>query len=148
MRTARFGFQRIRRRAALLQLVESSGFRTIRKASRVPGHYEINGDRRLLIRHSAAATGPWNFRFRRGDLAPLRDDRAAQRRVYLCLVCARETVCLLTSKQLQVTLDLAQEVDQWIRVYVRRNASIYVCGSAGTLDERIPNHAFPGRLFL
>lgn|SRR5690606_30832671 len=133
--------------AALTQLVESSGFGCIRKASRTFGHYEINEARRLLVRHSAAAASPWCFKMRPKDLSPLRADLAAGHDVFLCLVCGSEAICLLTADQLRHVIALEADEAQTIRVYARARTSIHVAGSRGELPGTVPRHAFPGRLF-
>lgn len=133
--------------AALTQILEVTGFRSIRKASNAFGHYEVNGSCRVLIRHSASAASPWLFTLRERDLELLRQERASERRAFLCLVCRDEHVCILTIDQVDVVVDLAAEEVQTIRVYSRRNSSIDVRGSASALDGKIPKHAFPGRIF-
>lgn len=133
--------------AALARIVEGTGFRSIRKASPHAGHYELNGSRRILMRHSAAESEPWRFIFREEELAVLREDGTAAERAFLCLVCRDELVCVLTVSQIPAVIDLTAETSQSIRVYSRRGSSIEVRGSAGHLDRKIPKHAFPARLF-
>jgi hypothetical protein len=133
--------------AALAQIVESSGFECIRKASLAFGHYELNGCRRILIRHTAAEGGPWYFTFRSRDLRPVRDDLSAGRELFLCLVCESEAICVLSAEQLRQIVDLDSEETQSVRVYSRAGGSIHVSGSAGELSEKVLKHAFPSRLF-
>ena len=140
--------------AALAQIVESGGGASIRKASRAFGHYEIESGyfsagrgRRLLIRHSSAAAGPWRFVLRPKELALLRADQSDGCDVFVCLVCGTEAICVLTAVQIRQVVALDAAAPQSIRVYARPHASIHVAGSAGELPGAIPKHAFPGNLF-
>ncbi len=139
--------------AALTQIVESTRFSSMRKASAAIGHYEINETRRLLIRYSRSPRGPWYFTFRPRDLHLIRDEMAAGHAFFLGLVCGTTATCLLTTGQIGQVLDLptteAQPITeaQSIRVHTRPGASLSVSGSGGTLDGKVTHHAFPTRLF-
>ena len=133
---------------ALSQIVENVGFRSMRKASPRLGHYEINGTRRILVRHTKSARGPWSFSFRPDDLRLIREELATSPLFFLGLVCGNASTCLLTADQLVQVIDLSTDDVQSIRVSARPGSSLSISGSAGSLDGKVTNHAFPSRLFL
>lgn len=116
--------------AALTRILEGAGFRSIRKASALPGHYEVNGNVRVLMRYSGAGIPPWRFTLRDDELAVLRKDRT--RRAFLCLVCKDELVCVLTAAQVGAVIDLEAEASQSIRIYSRRGSSIEARAASGS----------------
>ena len=85
--------------AALTQIVESTGFASMRKASRAFGHYTINENRRLLIRYTKSERGPWHFTFRSYDLQLIQCELEQHPQFFVGLVCGNQATCLLTATQ-------------------------------------------------
>jgi hypothetical protein len=61
--------------AALTQIVEHESFKALNKADEKYGHYQVNHDRRLLVKHSKATsntgTQTWSFSFKPDDIGIL-----------------------------------------------------------------------------
>ena len=133
--------------AALAQIIESPRFISLEKASAMVGHYAVNGARRVLIRHTKSARGPWYFTFRPRDMALIRAELASERPFFLGLVCGNAQTCLLTAGQVAHVLDPCAEEAQSVRVSTRPGASLTVSGSAAVLKGKVPSYAFPGSIF-
>lgn len=134
--------------ASLTQIVECTGFESIKKASATYGHYAVNDSRRLLIRQTKSSNGPWYFTFKDRDLRLIREEIELDKHFYLGLVCGKTATCLIRAEQLVQIIDLDLPEAQSVRVYTRPGSSFNVSGSGGSLAEKIPHLSFPGGIFL
>lgn len=133
--------------SALTQIVEHESFKALNKATAKYGHYQINNDRRMLLKYSAAGSSPWQFTFNGDDLKTVRDDITAKHKSFICLVCGVETVCLLNENDASNVIDVNATTNQWITVELPPKASMRVKGSSGSLRHAIAHNLFPNSLF-
>ncbi|ERJ36478.1 hypothetical protein L810_0414 [Burkholderia sp. AU4i] len=129
--------------AALAQIAAYPVLSQVHSVSGKEGYYQINGDKRLLIKYASAERGTWRFTVRPDDLADLH----AEYRLWFALVCGEETVCLLNDDELREIVDSDSTGSQWISVSSSNGRSMKVAGSAGSLKHRIRHNAFPHTLF-
>ncbi len=134
--------------AALTQLVEHDSFKALNKADGKFGHCLVNTDRRLMVKMTEKANGPWQFTFQPDDLNTLRADIETGVITFVVLVCGQSTICLLEQNDYKAIIDLNAAGQQWIRVEVRSpGASMQVRGSVGELKRTIKHNAFPDKVF-
>ncbi len=131
--------------AALTQITEHDSFKALNKADSKYGHYLVNTDKRLLVKHSDTVE-PWQFTFQVDDLETLRSDIASGFSTFLVLVCSEFTICLLRKDEFERLIDLRSTGQQWIKVSIPK-ASMRVSGSAGSLKHAIKHNGFPHRMF-
>jgi hypothetical protein len=67
--------------------------------------------------------------------------------VFLCLVCAQSTVCVLSYEDIKQVLSPTLKEQQSITVHAPTNASLRVKGTIGELSRVVPHNAFPKKLF-
>ncbi|MFM8275302.1 MAG: hypothetical protein ACKODX_23620 [Gemmata sp.] len=132
--------------AALTQLVEHDSFKALNKADGKYGHYQVNTDRRLIVKLTEKAAAPWSFTFQPDDLDTLRADIASGFQTFVVLVCGKTTVCLLEHADFATLIDLNATGQQWIKVEMPK-ASMRVRGSAGELKRAVKHNAFPADVF-
>jgi hypothetical protein len=134
--------------AALTRLVEHHSFKALNKADGKYGHYLVNTDKRLLVKHSEKASQPWPFTFTADDLSTLESDIASGFKTHVVLVCGQTAICLLKKPQIRAILDLDDGSVQWVRVKLPGpGASMRVSSRKGELKKTVPNSAFPARVF-
>ena len=133
--------------AALTQITEHESFTALNKACEKYGHYQVNHDKRILVKHSSPEQGPWQFTFQPDDLFVIGDDIKSDQDSYICLVCSYDTICILDNEEIQQILDLEIDDTQWIRVEYPAGGSMRVRGSLGSLDHTIRHNSFPNNLF-
>ncbi len=133
--------------AALAQIVEHPSFKALNKADHRYGHYQINHDRRVVMKHTTKDEAPWQFTFTFDDLTIWRDS-AVQHATFVCLVCGTSTVCLLSEEEFEHVLDTGATDIQWIRVESPAGASMRVRGSRGELSRTVPHKRFPDAIFV
>jgi hypothetical protein len=137
--------------AALTQIVEHESFKALNKADEKYGHYQVNHDRRLLVKHSKAesntGTQIWNFTFKSDDIEILVQDIQKGTKIFVCLVCGDVSVCVLNQEEVSTILDLGSSAVQWARVELPGGGSLRVRGSAGKLPKTVPHNAFPAKVF-
>ena len=131
--------------AALAQIAAYPVLSQVHSVSGKEGYYQINGDKRLLIKYATAKRGTWRFTVRPDDLVDL--TWSADYIVWFVLVCGDETVCLLNADEVREIVDYESTGSQWISVTSRNGRSMAVAGSAGELKHRIRHNAFPHDLF-
>lgn len=131
--------------AALAQIAAYPVLSHVHSVAEKDGYYQINGDKRVLIKYANADGGTWRFTVRADDLSPLRDDGDHQ--IWFVLVCGEETICLLNAFELETIVDVQSPGSQWISVTSRNGRSMKVAGSLGPLKHRIRHNAFPHDLF-
>ncbi|MFL9896293.1 hypothetical protein [Paraburkholderia sp. RL17-381-BIF-C] len=76
------------------------------------GYFQINDNKRLLIKYATTGNGTWRFTVRPEDLAVLSD--RADYEIWFALVCGESTICLLDEDQLQSVVDIESSTSQWI----------------------------------
>jgi hypothetical protein len=133
--------------AALTQIVEDPSFKALNKADTKYGHYQVNADRRLMVKLTEKENHPWQFTFQPDDLNTLRADIASNFTTFVCLVCGKKTICLLDQADFSAVIDLNSPAVQWIRVDIPK-ASMRVRGSAGSLGHAIAHKDFPDNVFV
>jgi hypothetical protein len=134
--------------AALTQIVEHPSFKALNKADAKYGHYQINHDRRILIKYRDTSRSPWTFTVNFDEIMMLNDDlRRKDGRTFLCLVCGKTTVCPLHEGDIDDLIDLHGLSAQWIRVEIPSGGSMHLKGSKGGLKRAIPHKDFPVVLF-
>lgn len=134
--------------AALHRIVEHPSFKALNKPDSKYGHFLINADRRVLMKHSKADTSPWQFTFTGDDLKTLADDAAIPGvSVFLVLVCGDQAFCALDQAQFESLIDLDRRTGQRIMVEYKKGHSLRASGSLGKLARPVPHNVFP-RLLL
>lgn len=133
--------------SALTQISEHESFTALNKASEKIGHYQINHDKRVLVKYSSAEESPWQFAFRQDDVETIGSDIEADQISFLCLVCGYNTICILTADDIEELLDLESDENQWVRVEYPAGSSMRVRGSEGELIHTVRHNAFPNILF-
>lgn len=133
--------------AVLTQIVQASSFKAVNRGSTKYGHYRINDDRDLFVKYLKKVRGPWTFTTQASELAAMQAVLNSGRKLFLCLVCGKETICVLTSADISAVMDLSSSVPQWLRVEVPPGASCHVSGSTGALPRAIAHSAFPRNVF-
>lgn len=132
--------------AALAQIVQDDAFTALNRASDQYGHYQINHDRRVLIKTAKNNGEKWSFTFTQDHLAVLRNDINTDSDVFACLVCGTTTICLLTVDDLQEVIDL-NGTSQTIHVRYPPKKSMRVWGSKDELSHVVYHKAFPRDIF-
>ena len=133
--------------SALAQISEHESFTALNKASEKYGHYQVNHNKRVLLKYSSAENGPWQFTFQQDDVEIIADDINADIESFICLVCGYDTICILDEDEIEVVLDLESDDVQWIRIEYPPGGSMRARGSEGELDHTVPHNAFPSKLF-
>src|SRR5260221_12979437 len=133
--------------AALTQLTEHQSFKALNKADAKYGHYMVNTDRRLMVKHTEKARDPWQFTFQPDDLNTLQSDIASGFKTFVVLVCADSTICLLNEQEFLSVIDPNSAVQQTIRVEIP-NSRMRVRGTAGTIKHAITHKSFPDDVFV
>jgi len=132
---------------ALTQIVEHPSFKALNKGSTKYGHYLINADCHLFVRYATNEGPVWNYTLTVEQLSSISSIIESKVRVFVCLVCGEETVCLVNQEQLGIAIDLQSSDSQWLKVEVPPNGSCRVTGSQKKLSGVIPHNAFPKKLF-
>jgi hypothetical protein len=133
--------------AALAQIVEFESFKALNKVDEKYGHYLVNTNRRLVLKYATAGQ-PWKFTFSVEDLQILAEDVDLKRvSVFVVLVCAHETVCVLTSDQFMSVIDIYDPRQQAVSVHFPAGGGMRVDGSLGRLRSVVPHTAFPEVIF-
>ena len=133
--------------AALAQLVGHDSFKALNNVDDGKyGHYLVNTDRRMLIKHTTEEEGPWQFTFQPDDLATLQADESGFT-TFAVLVCGNQTICLLPFDDLTQVIDLNAGSAQWVRGSLPPRSSMRVRGSAGELGHAVAHNAFPAGVF-
>ncbi len=110
------------------------------------GRFLINGALRVWLRHSKEKS-PWHFSFSPGEAAALGQDRRADGKVFLCLVCGRDSICALNAGEIGQALAMGGAEEQTLTVTRVPGRKLKVQGPAGEVDGVILASAFPDKLF-
>lgn len=131
--------------AALTQIVEHESFKALNKADTKYGHYLVNTDRRMMVKHTKADGDKWRFTFQPDDLIVLAGDLRATNYVFVVLVCGQSTICCLDAAQIQVVLDMNDTARaQWVETSCPVvGGSMRAKGTNGPLKGTIPHNRFP-----
>lgn len=136
--------------AVLMKIVEDDSFSALNKADDKYGHYIVNTDRRLFVKHSGLDESPWQFTFQPDELKRIRDDVAfgvkTGSSTFVCLICSQTTICCLDQEDIEQLIDLNSPNQQIISVKVPPRGSQHVSGSKGDLPYTVPHSAFPGKV--
>ncbi|MDB6146541.1 MAG: hypothetical protein JWO45_205 [Spartobacteria bacterium] len=134
--------------AALTRIVESKNFTALNKCDDKYGHYVLNHNVRLLVKYSSADDGPWQFTFAPDDLRVLAEDFAiTNQQSFVCLVCGRTSICLLSKAEVLELMDVNLAEQQGLRVECPPNSSMRVYKGDKALKHAVPHNAFPEKLF-
>jgi len=138
--------------AALTQIVEHSSFKALNKASEKYGHYLVNTDQHVFVKYTKTCkTTPkkssWQFTLQPEEKKAINEESRIFSKVFLCLVCGDETVCVLDSSEIKQTLNLQNGTQGYIRVEMPSGGSCHVTGTDGELKRTVPNNSFPGKIF-
>jgi hypothetical protein len=130
--------------AALMQVVEAPKFKALNKAADGKyGHYVLNNDTRLLVKYSTQSGPSFQFSLSTDDVKVIKKDEAAGHRVFVVLVCGKETICPVSSTDLWVVAcDTATGAQQiWVRADDGKSMRF---GKGGyELTKTIPHNSFP-----
>jgi hypothetical protein len=128
----------------LAQIAEYPEFTSINKIFEKDGLYQINDDKRILIKFSTKEDcNDWRFSFRKDDFKDQYDYEQ-----FTVLVCAGYTICILSSNEIEEVLNTRSKSIQWISVSYPENGQMRVKGSSGILQHTVPHNAFPRKMFV
>lgn len=133
--------------AALTQIVEHPSFKALNKVDEKYGHYLINLDKRIFVKYRTNEKSPWTFTLLPQEIEAIKTDINIGANVFLCLICARETVCAIDIKEVRILVDLDSDKPQWIKVDSVAKGSMWLSGSKGKLTYSIRHNLFPNGLF-
>jgi hypothetical protein len=120
----------------LSQLAEYPTFTSINKVNCKDGFYQINDDKRILIKYSTADS-EWKFTISKDDIERIDFD------MFFVLVCGLDTICLLNSDDIIEIVDKESEASQWISISYPLGGQMRVKGSLGELSHVVAHNAFP-----
>jgi hypothetical protein len=126
----------------LTQIAEYPTFSSINKVTEKEGLYQLNNDKRILIKYSTSDEGEWRFTFSRNDLESI--DHHYE--FFIILVCGGSSICLLSSEDIEELLDTDADSSQWISIDYLDGEQIRVKGSLGDLSHTVAHNAFPKNL--
>jgi hypothetical protein len=127
--------------AALVAIADSSQFTALNKDEGY-GHYFINHDRHVFIKHTNMPGTEFKFTYTPGDIRRIRQ-AAKQAKTFAVLVCSHQAIAALTAGELGEVIDLTSSSTQWLRIIDEPRKSLRICGSVGSLTRTIPKGAFP-----
>jgi hypothetical protein len=133
--------------AALTQIVEHPSFKALNKVDKKYGHYQINDDKRILLKYRSRRKGPWNFILEEKDINTLIEDIASNQESFLCLVCGETTICILTTNQYQELIDTSMKTSQRITVESPPRSRIKVKSQLCRLGKLVKHNSFPNIIF-
>ncbi len=133
--------------AALTQIVEDPRFTALNKADEKYGHYQVNHNKRLLVKHASNDEAPWIFTIQPDDIDTVVADISSDQDSFLCLVCGQTTICILTTEEFETVVDTSGTAPQRIKVECPPASGMRVSGSNGSMDSVIPHNAFPRKIF-
>jgi hypothetical protein len=132
---------------ALTQIVQHESFKALNSGSGKQGHYLINSDRHLLVKYRTNDGDTWQFTFGSSEIESIKKMELKSSLVFICLVCAQSTVCVLSLDEIKTLMSLNSPKQQSITIESPAKASLRVTGTRGKLDHTIRHNAFPRKLF-
>lgn len=133
--------------SALTQIIEDPLFTALNKADEKYGHYQINHNKRILVKHTSNDKSPWLFTLKPEDIDTVVGDISSDQELFLCLVCGTTTICILTTEEFEQVIDISGSSAQWVRIECPKGSGMRVTGSAGPIRAVIPHSSFPKKLF-
>jgi len=133
--------------SALTQIVEDPLFTALNKADEKYGHYQINHNKRLLVKHTSSNNSPWSFTLQPDDIDTVIGDISSDQQSFLCLICGETTICILTTEEFEQIIDTSENKAQWVKVDCPPGSGMRVSGTAGSIRSIIAHNAFPKKLF-
>ncbi|MBU1277055.1 MAG: hypothetical protein KJ720_16900 [Proteobacteria bacterium] len=130
--------------AALSLLIGHPAFETIKPLGK--GRYLVNGGIRVWLKFSKEKS-PWHFSFSPEEVAALGEDLKAGGKVFLCLVCRRDSICALDAREIAQAFKLRWDTEQSLTVTRVPGRKSYVEGPGSEVDGLILASAFPDKLF-
>jgi hypothetical protein len=124
---------------------DGSSIRLFRSESN--SSYVIDSNIGLYIKYSAKRLTPWRFTFAKDHQSEIEDLRGSLSRVFVLLVCSDDGIVCLAYDELKEILDAEHGRVEWISVNRRRREMYSVKGSDGSLEFKIGQNDFPGKLF-
>ena len=73
--------------------------------------------------------------------------RKKSRKVFLCLVCGKTTICALNSDEIDAVVDFEMTGQTCVKVQVPRGGGCRVRGAGGDLSRVVPHNSFPKKVF-
>ena len=135
--------------SALTQIAEDPTFKALNKADARYGHYQVNTNRRLLVKYSKKERTPWQFTFTDDDIRTINDDlRRKDDRTFVVLVCGHECVAILDAAQINEVLDLSQLAVQWVKIELPSGGSMRASGTKGSCRYAVKHKDFPEKIFI
>jgi hypothetical protein len=127
--------------AALVAIADSGQFTALNKAEGY-GHYVVNHNRHVFIKHTAMPGTEFRFTFNQDDVRRLRAT-ADHSQTFAIFVCERVAIAGLSIEDLGEIIDLDSTSTQWLKITGEPNKSLRICGSSGQLQRLVPRSEFP-----
>ncbi len=128
--------------AALTQIVENKTFKTLNSIDHKFGHYEINRNR-ILVKVSKKEQNPWQFNIKINELQTINEDIELKSDFYLCLVCGKETICILDEEQIKKLVNLELNRQQTLFVGLETGCSMRVWRKKKEFEIVVHHNDFP-----
>jgi hypothetical protein len=103
-------------------------------------HYRLNGHSFVLMKYATGKTASWHFTFSRREVDLLITDQSEAGlfgEAFLCLICGRDSICILKTEEWINLLDISRSGTQSIRVDRPHGTQMQVRGSGGRLGKKI-----------
>jgi hypothetical protein len=133
--------------AAIVQVVEYANNVIVQKTKGQNGHFVINKNTNLILKYRSHRKPPWRFALSENEEVLVRDLLRNRLELYLVLVCSNDTICALSSQELELIVDVFAIGDKWINVSTGYGKSLWVAGSRGELNYSIRHNDFPKKIF-
>lgn len=142
-------YKEMHRGAAFTRIVEYPGFKAINEVDHEYGHYVVNADRAIFLRHSLKAESPWVFSFEPGYVQAIMEAvDNPKTKVFLVLVCDKDTICLIDEDQIEALFLIASRRTQSISVRHTPGQALRVRRTKTRVPPIIiPHITFPRRIF-
>ena len=133
--------------AVLRRSIRDGVIQEVSEADDHPGHFIVDGDKHVLVKHAQSPSSTWRFTFSPQiveTLISLQSAAGLFGGTYLWLVCNNDAVCELGVDEWHCVLKVDDpSTQQTIRVSRPPGHSFSVTGTAGTLAHTVPASRFP-----
>jgi hypothetical protein len=109
--------------------------------------YVVNSEVGIYIKYSSKRLTPWRFTFTKEHRAEIERLRKAVSRTFVLLLCHDDGVVCLTQDELKQILEPEYSDVEWVSASRRRREMYSIKGSDGSLEFKIGQGQFPGKLF-
>ncbi len=134
--------------AALVRIIHSNVFDSIKKYTNNNSSYVINGKIGIYIKYSQKRMSPWSFSFSEIHIDEIKDMKNGFNKVYVVFVCSDNGICCLNFEEFSTVISSENEnFPKWIRVSRMRGEKYFVSGSDGELKHKIGNSDFPKKIY-